>query len=119
MSHDTIDAQVLQQIITSLVTHKDSVVIERKNDEMGVLLLVTVNQEDMGVLIGRNGIMADSIKTVLRAVGRAHDMNVRVKFLEPEGSTRIQSHTTATKADSTATKPSIDLDSEVSEFVAK
>jgi uncharacterized protein len=117
MSHDTIDAQVLQQIITSLVIHKDDVVIERNTDEMGVLLLVKVNQEDMGVLIGRNGIMADSIKTILRAVGRTHDMNIRVKFLEPEGSTRIQAE--PGKVITSDSKPAVDLDSELDEFVIK
>ena len=117
MSHDTIDAQVLLQIITSLVTHKEDVVIERKNDEMGILLLVKVNQEDMGVLIGRNGIMADSIKTILRAVGRTHDMNIRVKFLEPEGSTRVQ--TDSSKPATSSTKTAVDMDSELDEFIIK
>lgn len=120
-THDTIDAKVLNEIILSLVSHPEKVTIERKSDDMGVLLSVKVSPEDMGVLIGRNGIMADSIKTVLRAIGRTHDMNVRVKFLEPEGSTHTphtkEPATEAPKPSTRSKKPAIDLDGELDEFI--
>ena len=119
---DSIDVSVLHQIIHSLVSVKEDIVIDRKVDEMGVLISVKVNPSDMGVLIGRNGIMADSIKTLMRAIGRAHDMNVRIKFLEPEGSTHVQTNvsevTTPTTHENLDTPSGINIDEELSEFAA-
>jgi predicted RNA-binding protein YlqC (UPF0109 family) len=85
---DSVDVQVLHDILINLVTSPEEVTIDRKVDEQGVLLSVTVNLKDMGIVIGRNGSMAMSIKTIMRAVGKAHNMNIRVQFLEPDGSTR-------------------------------
>ncbi|MEI6728109.1 MAG: KH domain-containing protein [bacterium] len=84
----TVDLDILKNLILNLVTVPDEVQIERKIDEQGVLLSVMVNSSDMGIVIGRNGSMASAIKTVMRAVGKANKMNVRVQFLEPDGSIR-------------------------------
>jgi uncharacterized protein len=84
----TVDLDILKNLILNLVTVPDEVKIERKIDEQGVLLSVMVNSSDMGIVIGRNGSMASAIKTVMRAVGKANKMNVRVQFLEPDGSIR-------------------------------
>lgn len=94
---DTIDIQTLTFIIKQLVTEPDKVEIIRLIDEKGVLLTVKVapNSTDMGIVIGRSGIMANSIKTYMRALGKAHAMNIRIEFLEPDGSQRPQSSTTA------------------------
>ena len=43
----------------------------------------------MGIVIGRNGAMATAIKTLMKAVGKANRMNLRIRFLEPDGSTRF------------------------------
>ena len=87
-SNITVDYDILKNLILNLVTIPDEVKIERKIDEQGVLLSVMVNSSDMGIVIGRNGSMASAIKTVMRAVGKANKMNVRVQFLEPDGSIR-------------------------------
>lgn len=84
----SIDISALEDILNNLVTYPDDVAIERKVDEMGVLLSVKVNSKDMGIVIGRNGIMASSIKVIMKAVGKANNMNIRVQFLEPDGSLR-------------------------------
>ena len=84
--NQTIDIQTLSYILHHLVTEPAHINIERTLDEQGVLLTVSVDPKDMGILIGRNGVMASSIKTILRAVGKANDMNIRVQFLEPDGS---------------------------------
>jgi predicted RNA-binding protein YlqC (UPF0109 family) len=84
----TVDYDILKNLILNLVTIPDEVKIDRKIDEQGVLLSVMVNSSDMGIVIGRNGSMASAIKTVMRAVGKANKMNVRVQFLEPDGSIR-------------------------------
>jgi uncharacterized protein len=82
---DSIDIQVLHTILSNLVTVPEDIKISRTLDEQGVLLSVIVNPQDMGIIIGRNGSMAMSIKSIMRAVGKAHKMTLRVQFLEPDG----------------------------------
>ncbi len=89
MSQPTIDVVVLTNLLKSLVTKPEEVKITRQIDEMGVLLSIQVHPQDMGIVIGRNGAMATAIKTLMKAVGKANHMNLRVRFLEPDGSTRF------------------------------
>ncbi len=88
MSDKTIDLQTLENIVLNLVTVPENVKVARDVDEQGVLLSVIVDSQDMGIVIGRNGMMANSIKTIMRAIGKANKMNIRVEFLEPDGSRR-------------------------------
>ena len=85
---DTIDQEVLLYIIKNLVNYPDEVVLERKVDEMGVLLTLSVNAEDMGIVIGRNGSMAKALRTIIKAVGKKHRMMVSLNIIEPAGSNR-------------------------------
>jgi predicted RNA-binding protein YlqC (UPF0109 family) len=85
----SVDYDILHTLLLNLVTEKDSLKIDRTIDEQGVLLSVTVSASDMGIVIGKGGSMATAIKTLLRAVGKSHKMNVRVQFLEPDGSIRF------------------------------
>ena len=75
----------------SLVDNPDDVKIERKVDEMGVLLTLKVNATNMGQGIGRNGNTAKAIRTLLRVVGMKHNARVNLKIEEPEGG-RAPSH---------------------------
>lgn len=45
------EIEFLQFVIENLVTHKDEIHIERTQDELGTLLTLKVNKEDMGVII--------------------------------------------------------------------
>ena len=83
---ETVDMDALNSILKSLVTKRDEVKVNRQLDELGVLLSIQVDPQDMGIVIGRNGAMATAIKTVMKAVGKANNMNLRVQFLEPDGS---------------------------------
>ncbi len=82
------DYQFLEYVVKALVDFPDSVKIKRTVDEMGVLLTLTVHQDDMGKIIGRSGATAKAIRTVLRVVGMKNDARVNLKIEEPEGSTR-------------------------------
>jgi predicted RNA-binding protein YlqC (UPF0109 family) len=84
------DQQFLDYVIKALVDHPEDVKINRVVDEMGVLLTLSVNQEDMGKVIGRSGATAKAIRTVLRVVGMKNDARVNLKIEEPEGSERGQ-----------------------------
>lgn len=79
------DQQFLEYVIKALVDHPADVKINRTVDEMGVLLTLSVNRDDMGKVIGRSGATAKAIRTVLRVVGMKNDARVNLKIEEPEG----------------------------------
>lgn len=82
------DQEFLEYLVKSLVDHPDDVHIDRKVDEMGVLLSLHVNAADMGQVVGRQGATAKAIRSLLRIVGVKHNARVNLKIEEPEGSTR-------------------------------
>jgi predicted RNA-binding protein YlqC (UPF0109 family) len=82
------DQQFLEYMVKALVDNPDDVKIIRTVDEMGVLLTLSVNRDDMGKVIGRSGATAKAIRTVLRVVGMKNDARVNLKIEEPEGSER-------------------------------
>jgi len=85
MPKETADKEFLEFIVKSLVDHPDEVKVDRKVDEMGVLLSLKVNPEDMGVIIGRAGATARSIRSLVRIVGLKNHARVNLKIEEPEG----------------------------------
>lgn len=79
------DKEFLEVVVKALVENPADVVIDRTVDEMGVLLTLSVNQNDMGKIIGRSGNTAKAIRTLLRVVGMKHNARVNLKINEPEG----------------------------------
>ncbi len=77
----TIDQQFVEYVIKNLVNHPDDVTVERKIDEKGVLLTLTVNPEDLGRVIGRRGSTAQSVRTLLRALGTKNDARYNLKIV--------------------------------------
>jgi len=82
------DQEFLESLIKALVTHPEDVKVTREVDEMGVLLSLKINPEDMGQVIGRQGSTARSIRSLLRIVGLRNNARVNLKIEEPEGSKR-------------------------------
>lgn len=82
------DQAFLEMIVKQIVNNPDAVKVDRKVDEMGVLLTLSIAPEDMGNVIGRQGQTAKSIRTLLKIVGAKNQARVNLKILEPEGSTR-------------------------------
>ncbi|TAL49243.1 KH domain-containing protein [Patescibacteria group bacterium] len=79
------DVQFLEYVIKALVDHPEDVRINRTVDEMGVLITLDVNPEDMGKVIGRQGKTAEAIRILLRVVGMKNNARVNLKINEPEG----------------------------------
>ena len=82
------DRDFLEYIVKAIVAYPTDVVAERTVDEMGVLLSLKINQEDMGYVIGRSGQTAKAIRTLLKIIGAKNNARVNLKIIEPEGSTR-------------------------------
>jgi len=88
MAEKAKDKEFLEFIAQSVVSHPEDVKVERTVDERGVLLVLNINPEDMGYIIGRRGQTAQAIRTLLKIVGAKNNARVNLKINEPEGSRR-------------------------------
>jgi uncharacterized protein len=79
------DKEFVEYVVKALVNHPEDVQVRRSVDDMGVLLELAVNPEDMGKVIGKAGATAKSIRTLLRVLGSRNDARVNLKIVEPEG----------------------------------
>ena len=77
----TIDQQFVEYIVKTLVNNPDKVAVERKIDEKGVLLSLTVDPEDVGRVIGKRGVTAQAIRVLLRALGTKQDARYNLKIV--------------------------------------
>ncbi len=87
------DQEFLEFVVKGLVEHPEDVKIGRVVDEMGVLLTLDLNGDDMGKVIGRSGNTAKAIRTLLRVVGMKHNARVNLKINEPVGGMRPSAQT--------------------------
>ena len=83
----TIDQQFVEYIVKTLVNNPDKVSVERKIDEKGVLLSLSVDPEDVGRVIGKRGATAQSIRTLLRALGTKNDARYNLKIVNTDAET--------------------------------
>ena len=74
--------EVLKIIIENLVENKEAVQITRSDDERGILLKVKVAEEDMGQVIGKQGRIAKSIRTVMKSITAKEHKKVGIIFEE-------------------------------------
>lgn len=96
------DREFLEFIVKNLVDHPEDVKIERQVDEMGVLLSVKVNPEDMGQLIGRQGSTAKAIRSLVRIIGLKNHARINLKIEEPEGGSRKRQEEETSSSESTS-----------------
>ncbi len=95
----SIDQQFVEYIIKSLVGKPDAVKVDRRIDEKGVLLELTVDPEDLGRVIGKRGSTAQSLRTLLRALGTKNDARYNLKIVDtgPPPERREPSYAKATE----------------------
>jgi len=75
--------QILETIVKALVNNPSEVKIQRKIDEMGVLLSLKVHPQDMRIVIGRKGTTLNAIKHIVKAIGIKNHARVNIKLEEP------------------------------------
>ena len=73
---------ILELIILNLVEDKDAVEVKETDNEKSILLEVKVSKNDMGKVIGKQGRLAKSIRTVVKAVAGKEHKKVTVEFVE-------------------------------------
>lgn len=89
MTDLAVDQKILEFIVKNIVTKPEAVKIERKVDEMGVLLSLEVDPDDMAQIIGRQGSMAKALRTILKVAGAKNKARVNLKIEEPAGSSGV------------------------------
>ena len=98
----TIDQQFVEYIVKTIVNNPDKVEVKRSVDERGVLLELAVDPEDVGRVIGRGGITAQSMRTLLRALGTKNDAHYNLKIVNDDEASR------PARAKDDAAKPAAD-----------
>ncbi len=78
----SIDQQFVEYVVKALVGNPDKIEVKRTIDEKGVLLELTVDPEDLGRVIGKHGVTAQSIRTLLRALGTKNDARYNLKIVD-------------------------------------
>ena len=74
--------EFLKIIISNLVENKDKIEITKKEEEKQTIFEVRVAKEDMGKVIGRQGRLAKSIRTVMKSVSAKEHKKVLVEFID-------------------------------------
>ena len=81
---EKVDQEFVEYVVKSIVDHHEDVTTDRVVDEMGVLITLRVNTEDLGKVIGKKGQTINSIRTVLRALGMKSKARINLKLEEPD-----------------------------------
>ena len=74
--------EILETIITTLVSDKEAVAIKQIDGEQSVIFEVKVADADMGKVIGKQGVIAKSIRTIMKAAASKENKRVSVEFLD-------------------------------------
>lgn len=72
----------LQEIASELVVDKNKLEVRQMPslDEDTIVLYVYASHDDIAKLIGRKGMMANSIRQLMSVCGRLHDKKLDIKF---------------------------------------
>lgn len=74
--------EIIETIILNLVDNKDAVQVNEVQGEKSIVFEVKVANEDMGKVIGRQGRLAKSIRTVVKSIGARENKKVSVEFID-------------------------------------
>lgn len=74
--------EILETIIESLVEDKNSIMITEESDEKTISFKVKVADSDMGKVIGKQGRVAKSIRTVMKSIGAKEHKKVNIDFVD-------------------------------------
>ena len=117
----TIDQQFVEYIVKTLVNNPDKVSVDRKIDEKGVLLSLTVDPEDVGRVIGKRGVTAQSIRMLLRALGTKQDARYNLKIVnsDEDGGVHEPAPKAAEEVEETEAKEEVEEPAEESSELAE
>ena len=76
------EVEFLQFLIENVVSNPEDIKIEKTDDELGTLLTLSVNKDDMWVIIWKWGNTINSIRSILRLLGSKLDKRINLKVLD-------------------------------------
>lgn len=75
--------ELVEFLVKKLVDDEDAVKVSEEENENGEIIIhVSVNEDDMGKVIGKNGKIASAIRTFVKSVSSRSHKKVFVKFGE-------------------------------------
>lgn len=74
--------EILRTIIENLVENKEEVTIEKVQEENKDIYKIKVNKEEMGKVIGKQGRIAQAIRTIAKSLGAKEQKRVEVEFVD-------------------------------------
>ena len=72
---------LVEYIVKSIVSEPDEVKVTEENSDDGILIKLEVSPEDKGRVIGRQGRVAEAIRTLLRVIAARNGTRVRLEIL--------------------------------------
>lgn len=73
--------ELVEMIVKSLVDQPEQVNITETAGESIVILEIAVSPDDVGKVIGKEGRIANAIRTVVKAAAAKHDKKVTVEIM--------------------------------------
>ena len=74
--------EILETMIKNLVEDKESVLINEVAQDSEIKFEVRVNEKDMGRVIGKKGKIAQSIRTVMKAIAAKENKKTSIEFID-------------------------------------
>lgn len=78
------DLSLLNHILRSLTEFPEKIRVERIVDIGGVLMTVYADPVDLGRIIGREGVIVESIRNIMHALGAKNGQKTSVKIYDPK-----------------------------------
>lgn len=75
----------VEYVVKAVATNPETVEVTQTVDDLGVLITLKVNKEDMGKIIGKNGQTAKALRVLLRMMGAKNNSRYNLKIIEPDG----------------------------------
>lgn len=74
--------EILEVVIKNLVDNPEEVSIKELEGEKSIVFEVKVSEADMGKVIGKQGRIAKSIRTVMKAIASKDKKRITIEFID-------------------------------------
>ena len=74
--------EILETIILNLVDDKESVEVTEKETNNLIELQVKISKDDMGKVIGKQGRIANAIRTLMKSVAGKENKKINIEFID-------------------------------------
>ena len=78
------EVEFLQYLVENIVEHVADIKIESRDDELGTLLTLEVNKEDMGIIIGKKWSTVNALRSILRLQWMKIGKKITLKVIEQD-----------------------------------